>query len=114
HPMALREDEPVTILPVGPVRVVTEKTAEVQRDDELHGRQRSAGVTALRLGEHLEDVAPYGDGASLECRNVARARAPRLSLVLLHAHSLAGARSPARLRRQHRNVAGCREARETG
>ena len=54
--MALRQDEPVAILPLRLLRIMFHHAAEIQRGEDVGARKRAAGMSASRLGDHAHDV----------------------------------------------------------
>ena len=54
--MALRQDEPVAVLPFRLLRIMIHHAAEIQRGKDVGAGKRSSGMTASRLGDHAHDV----------------------------------------------------------
>ena len=54
--MALRQNEPVAVLPLRLLRIMIHHAAEIQRGEDVGARKRAAGMSASRLGDHAHDV----------------------------------------------------------
>src|SRR5262249_11385959 len=55
HRVAFGEDEAIALGPVGTLGIVTH-AAEHDRHDEVDDRQRAAGMTGARVGQHADDL----------------------------------------------------------